>query len=533
MHSVQGHPIVKDPFDSPTNYNMICVGESGSGKSVDMKRQALHAKATNEDTLVIISDPLKGFEGLAEALDAKKVTVGGKRPFNPMEIRKPPEEYINSAAFDEMAEDPLKKKIDDVMAFLINFVSQQPGLTIGDESQLLRSMITQAYEDAGITSDVQTHDKESPSLQDVIRQVKEAKKSPEKWTQDLQDPETITRQAEQIGIILREFGPTGNYRHLAQKAEDDPFEGSDVIYLDLSQEESSGGSSVGVMGQLMFSLAYEKCKQYPGPALYIVDEARHLFGEQQTLDYLAQRNRHSRHYDTSIRFITQEMDDFFEHKASEGIVNNSAFEVVHKSKSVDDWGDRFGLNQRHKNFVKNAATGDDMPYSQALVRFPDGDQWYPINIEMGSRELAVVDFDEQEDDYQDLPGKGGVIDRSPIARELQARLREGETSYEETLEDIFEPWERDIWTILGPQDIEQCLHRIENGTNPRRAFYISALEKVKRVIEISGADEDVSLEVVNRLEEALSEQFNRDYVGDVSSDVIGTGNPSMKAESDD
>lgn len=518
VHSVQGHPIIEDPFDSPTNYNMVCVGESGSGKSVNMKRMALQAKATNEDSLIIISDPLKGFEGLAEALDAKKITVGGKRPFNPMEIRKPPEEYINSAAFDEMAEDPLSKKVDDVMAFLINFAGQQPGLEIGEESQLLRSIIITAYKQKGITTDVRTHGKESPTLSEVTDLVKEAQANPEQWTRDIQDPSTVKAHADSLATLLREFNGDGQYTHLAKGTEDDPFEGSDVIYLDLSQEESSGGSSIGVMGQLMFSLAYEKCKQYPGPALYIVDEARHLFSEQDTLEYLAQRNRHSRHYDTSIRFITQEMADFFGHPASEGIVNNSAIEVIHKSKSVEDWGHKFDLNENHMRFVKNAATGDEMPYSQALVRFPDSDQWYPINVEIGEREMAVVDFDEQEDDYNDLPGRSRAVDVSPVARELQARIRDGDTDREEALEELFEPWEREVIDVLGYEELDRCLRRIENGENPRRALYIEALEKIETVLGIAGAPDDVSFEVVRRLKEGIKEQVDEEYSSDLSKD---------------
>jgi len=519
-HSVQGHPIVKDPFQSQRNYNMVVVGESGSGKSLNTKRMALATKAVREDTLIIMLDPLQGFMGMAEALDAEKVTIGGQQHLNPMEIRKPPKEHIESEAWDE-DKDPLSAKVDDVMAFLQNFVAQQPGLEFGDESQLLRSLILEAYKEKGITHDVRTHDIESPTLKDVLRLADHAHENPAEWAKGPQEPETIREQASALGTILREFSEGGQYDNLAQPSEEDVFGDNDVIYLDLSQEEASGGGGTGVMGQLMFSLAYEKCKQYPGPAIYIVDEARYLFREADTLEYLAQRVRHSRHYDTSIRFITQEMDDFFEFDQAEGIVNNSSFQVIHQSADVDGWGDRFGLKEPHKQFVKTAATGTDKPYSQALVRFPEKDQWFPLTIRLGERMLAIADFDEQEDSYADLPGQGETaIEQSPIAREMVARIRNGTISHQDALEELLEEWERPLWEMLTEERAMEAINQISNGRHPRDVLYSQALDQVQWVIDSAGGD-DISERLVERLKSTIQQQYAQSYgasAGDESTD---------------
>lgn len=510
FHSVQGHPIVKDPFKSPRNYNMTVVGESGSGKSLNTKRMALAAKAVREDTLIIMLDPLQGFVGMAEALDATKVTIGGDQNLNPMEIRKPPEAHIESEAFDE-EKDPLSAKVDDVMAFVQNYVAQEPGLEFGEESQLLRSLILAAYKRQGINHDVRTHDKESPTLMDVLELAEHAKDQPEKWARGPQDPEDIVSQAEALGNILREFAEGGQHHNLAQQSEEDPFGDSDVIYLDLSQQEASGGSGTGVMGQLMFSLAYEKCKQYPGPAIYIIDEARFLFREADTLDYLVQRNRHSRHYDTSIRFITQEMDDFLEFDSAEGIINNSSFQVIHQAPDVDDWGDRFGLKEPHKDFVKNAATGTDMPYSQALVRFPEEDQWYPLTIELGERMLAIADFDEQEDNIEELPGRGGdIIEQSPMTRELIARVRNKAHSHDEEVAELLEEWEVPIWNQLTDERAQECVAMIVDGHHPREALYTQALEQTQDLVERLGGEE-MSQQVLERLKATIRQNYAEDY----------------------
>ena len=512
VHSVQGHPIVKDPFESAKNYNTVVVGESGTGKSLNTKKMALETKAVRPETLIIILDPLQGFYGLAEALDAKKINIGSsKQPLNPMDIRRPPEEYINSEAFDE-GEDPLGAKFDDVMAFLQNFVAQLPGdIEFGEESQLLREFVMAAYKQKGITHDVRTHDCESPTLRDVYKFAEEARKNPEKWAREAESPEDIKKHAEKIGQLLRGFCEGGRYSHLSERTDEDVFGDNDVIYLDLHQQESSGGDSTGVMGQLMFSMAYELCKQHPGPCLYIIDEARFLFQDADTLDYLAQRVRHSRHYDTSIRFITQEMDDFFDFGVAEGIVHNASYKIIHQSADVDDWGDHFDLNEQHKRFVKNAATGKDVPYSQALVQFPDTDQWYPLTIDIGERMLAVADFDEHKDHYEDLPGKGKeAIDLTPIERELITRIRNGVTEHETQLDNILEDWEEPMWEILSEERAEKVLQRITEGQHPRKALYTETLEQIRWVIDHAGGD-DISTEVVDRLKEAIADQYSETY----------------------
>lgn len=510
IHSFQGHPIVKDPFQSPRNYNMVVVGESGSGKSLNTKRMALATKAVRKDTLIIILDPLEGFMGLSEALDATKVTIGGKQKLNPMEIRKPPDEHIESDAFDE-DKDPLSAKVDDVMSFVQNYVAQQPGLEFNEESQLLRGLILAAYKRNGITHDVRTHDKQSPTLTDVLELAEMAKESPEEWAKGPQEAEDIRNHARAIGNLLREFAEGGQYEHLTESPEEDIFGDNDVVYLDLSQEEASGGSGTGIMGQLMFSLAYEKCKQYPGPAIYVIDEARFLFREADTLEYLSQRVRHSRHYDTSIRFITQEMDDFFEFEQAEGIVNNSSFQVIHQAQDVDEWGDRFGLKSTHKKYVRSLATGTDKPYSQALVRFPEEDQWYPLTIDLGERMKAIADFDPQDDRYEELPGKGtDLIEQSAVVRELQARIRNQATSHDEEVEALLEDWEEPIWEMLTEDRSQAALNQIENGAHPKDAIYTQALDQVQWLIDRSGGD-DVSNKIVERLKAAIQENYAEDY----------------------
>lgn len=142
------------------------------------------------------------------------------------------------------------------------------------------------------------------------------------------------------------------------------------------------------MMQLLFSLVYERAKETPKNVVFVVDEARFLLREAKSLEFLGQRIRHSRHFDTSIRFLTQNVRDFFSHEEAESIINNSAMTVLHRTKEIDEWQDTFGLTDQQVQFVERARTGDG-GYSEALVEIED--EWYLIQVIGNDAEMAVVE----------------------------------------------------------------------------------------------------------------------------------------------
>jgi hypothetical protein len=51
----------------------------------------------DEDTLIIMLDPLAGFAGVNDVLGGERITVGGTRGFNPLEIQPTPKEVLTDA----------------------------------------------------------------------------------------------------------------------------------------------------------------------------------------------------------------------------------------------------------------------------------------------------------------------------------------------------------------------------------------------------------------------------------------------------
>lgn len=469
-HAFNGSPLIKDPFKSETNYNWVVIGDSGSGKSYDTKLQTLRTVAKKEDTMVILLDPLKGFVGLAEALDAQPITIGGDRGLNPLEIRKPPE-HIHQ--MDD--EDPLSAKIKDVMSFFENFAHHQ-GLELGGARTQLQSAVKEAYSRQDITHDPATHGRESPTVADVLDVLEEMADDPEEFVvRTDEEADTIKQHATTLIGYLRPF-VDGEYENLARQSEFD-LRDEDFVYLDLSQQEASGDGS-GLMMQLVFSLVYERAKETTKNVVFVIDEARFLMREAKSLEFLGQRVRHSRHFDTSIRFITQNVRDFFGHEEAESIINNSFIKVLHRTEEIEEWADTFGLNEQQVQFVESARTGDG-GYSEALIEI-DGD-WYPVQVFATPAENAVVDYDETENEPADLPGIGGG--RDPIVQEiedrlhlsiLQSRLEDGEI-YTEDIEDeelagswADSPESREaLLDLLNPSELEQALEEIANGRDAK------------------------------------------------------------------
>jgi len=227
-----------------------------------------------------------------------------------------------------------------------------------------------------------------------------------------------------------------------------------------------------------------------------------------SLAWLGQRIRHARHFDTSVRFVTQDVNDFFQHPHSEAIINNSAFTVLHKISEIDEWADQLGLNNQMVQFVKNANTGDG-GYSNALYQF--NDRWVPARIEPLGGELAVADFDVDEDSLDDLPG-GQQAQRSAFVAELQRKLREGD--HEAThIVDEGEPLpgefpgadghltddQEALLDLLSVEETYEVLERAEDADqNPDEVIANAVVEKLGEMDRVLDFDIDIDPRDVRR-----------------------------------
>ena len=432
IHKDNQSPVVIDPFARDNGYAMFTVGDTGSGKSFSSKQNFIRSIEQSKDRIGIILEPLNNWAGVAEALDAKRITVGGTLGLNPLEIRETPE-HVQRAMGEDAS--PFNEKLDDAMSFLTNFFALR-GISLGDRRTTLELALKRAYKRNGITDDISTHDNPSPTIQDMMDVFEDMVDEPEEF---------VVRADEEAGKIkedatwlldqLRPFEEDGRHANLGQSSDFD-IRDEKVIYLDLAQQEGSVDSSTALTMQLLISLVYERAKVSDKEVVFYIDEARYIMQDAASLAFLETVFRHHRHHDLSIRLVTQTVDEFFEHAESEAILDQCAVKQFHRLDGMDEeWADEFGLNYAQMRFVQDAVPGnEDAGFSEALVGV-DG-EWRGIQVKAMAKEKQVIDFEPTEQRRTSLPGAGEDAvnpDIQTFQDDLEARATgNGETAPERT-----------------------------------------------------------------------------------------------------
>lgn len=396
-----GSPVIVNRFGRDTGYNMMTIGNIGSGKSFSTKLSLVRTLQRRDDVDVVMLDPLEGFIGVNKALGGNRIVVGGNVGLNPLELNETPAHVLEKA---EGSLDPYSGKLKDVMAFFETFFAMR-GDDLDDERRgILEKGVQKAYADKGITRDPDTHSRPSPTLLDVMNNLEDMASNPEEYTRSSaeQERDRISTYASDLLVAMQPFSDGGEFENLTKETEIDITE-SRISYLDLQQQEGSGGT--GLMMQLLFNTVYERAKQTKNKMIFVIDEARYIMKDAASLEFLEQAVRHSRHYDLSIQFVTQTVDEFFAQDESEAIANNCALVQLNRVAGLDDEVaiNKLGLNKQQAQYVRNATPGDkERGYSEAL--FGVEGEWYPIHIKASDAEARVVDFDPGEMDRSDLPG---------------------------------------------------------------------------------------------------------------------------------
>jgi len=400
IHKDTQSPVVVDPFERDNGYAMFTVGDTGSGKSFSSKQNFIRSIEQRSDRIGIVLEPLNNWAGVAEALDAKRITVGGTLGLNPLEIRQTPE-HVQRAMGEDAS--PFNEKLDDAMSFLTNFFALR-GISLGDRRTTLELALRRAYDRNGITDDIATHANESPTIRDILDVFEEMIDDPEAFVVR-SDAEAEKLEADATWLLdqLRPFDADGRHANLGQ-ASDFDIRDEKVIYLDLAQQEGSVDSSTALTMQLLISLVYERAKVSEKEVVFYIDEARYIMQDAASLAFLETVFRHHRHHDLSIRLVTQTVDEFFEHAESEAILDQCAVKQFHRLDGMDEaWADEFGLNYAQMRFVQDAVPGnEDAGFAEALVGV-DGD-WRGIQVTAMEREKQVIDFDPTTQVRSSLPG---------------------------------------------------------------------------------------------------------------------------------
>ncbi|ELY72167.1 conjugation protein [Natrinema pellirubrum DSM 15624] len=395
-HGHNGSPIRINPWNLETGHSELVVGMPGAGKTFGGIMRHLRMMKRRTDTMLVLVDPVGGFRGIADALNAKTITVGGDTKLNPLEIRQTPQNVFESS--DGVS--PLSAKKDEVYAVLENFLDARD-IELGAETGVLSYVIDEAYRQEGIVEDdVSTHTSEnSPTMQDIHRILCDIAENPDEHNIAASESarERAAQYADELAIAFQPFREGGSYENLSHRSEIDILEGDNkVVYIDLGQIE---GSASGIdrqtfLMQLLLSTIYQQAKNTQRNVELAIDEAHYLFEDQANLDFLETAFRHQRHAGLRMVLLSQTAQEFYETEQAEKIIGMCPIKVFHKLPELDDrTADKIGLTKEQRQYVRGADAGKaDLGYSQALVRVEEHGT-YPLHVVADEFEKRVIDYE--------------------------------------------------------------------------------------------------------------------------------------------
>lgn len=393
-HAGNGSPVIVNRYEArDTGYNQLTIGDIGSGKSFSTKLNLLRTYAARDDVDIFIIDPLRGFESVNEILGGTPITVGGSLGINPLEISETPKELVER----QPDIDPYSTQLKKVMDFFEMFFAKQ-GLDLGESRSVLQEAVEETYDRKGITQDIETHGNQSPTVRDVVQVIEDMVEDPQSFTGlDSQvHSQHIEKYASRLAMSLQQFKKGGQYDNLGGRSDID-FDDNDMFYIDLSQQEGSG--TFGIIMHLLLGEVYEYSKQTDNKVMLAIDEAHYLMNDAKSLSYLTHVVRHSRHHNMSINFVTQTIEEFFEHEEAEKIAQNTSLKLFQKIESgiPDHIADVLDLTPQERYHIKNARPGNaERGFSEALIGVEDKG-YYPLQVLPSELEIQLLNYEPKNE----------------------------------------------------------------------------------------------------------------------------------------
>lgn len=382
FHMATNTPVVVDRFEQ-SGHNMLISGKIGSGKSYLAKLTMWRRLMMDPETEVLIIDPVGGFGDVVDAVEGQRITIDRHSIINPLEIKQVEEGEATEG-------DPYDDKIRSVMGiFEAHFQGKRE--MSKEEEGVLRRAIRYAYLEQGITKDVDTHDRESPTIQTVL-DILESMAEGEPPNQFLDVPaaveahittintETEVGEAEQdrarrqanriadyahsILLGLEDFRHGGQHANL--NGETNVELQDRVVQFDLSSV--ADGSNEGIIMQIVLDWLFQRAKSNTGKMIVMIDEAHYMLGHEQALDMLNLFARHSRHYGSGLTLISQTVDEFMNHPKAKEIYDQCDIRALMRHQDIgEDAIDALDLTERERDFVLQAQAGNSAAYSESLL----------------------------------------------------------------------------------------------------------------------------------------------------------------------
>ncbi|MFA6227394.1 MAG: DUF87 domain-containing protein [Candidatus Paceibacterota bacterium] len=307
------------------NYNSITFAKSGSGKSYMTKLEIL--RSLMFDTDVIVIDPEKEYEYLAEATGGKSfnVSLNSDSHINPFDLPMPRE--------DESPADVLRSNIINLVGiFRIMF----GGLT-QEEDAIIDRAISETYALKDITPDSNFTDIEPPLLSD-FELVLSGMEGAEGLVQKLSK---YTRGT-WAGFLNRPTNIDINHKF--------------VVFSIRDMEDELKPVAMYLVTHHIWNAIRRNLKK----RLMVIDEAWWMMKSEDTASFLYSLAKRGRKYYLGLATITQDVDDFLKSPYGQPIVANSSIQILLKQSPtvIDNLQRVFNLTDEEKYLLLESDVGE-------------------------------------------------------------------------------------------------------------------------------------------------------------------------------
>ena len=307
------------------NYNSVTFAKAGGGKSYATKLEIL--RSLMFDTEVIVIDPEREYEYLAEAVDGRyfNISLTGRHHINPFDLPPPRE--------DESPADVLRSNIINLVGL---FRIMLGGLT-PEEDAILDRAISETYASRDITPETDFSKAVPPILSDL-----------ELVLANMQGGESLAQR-------LRKY-TQGTWAGFINQPTNVDINKKLTVFSVRDMEDDLRPIAV----YLIIHHVWNEVRAQLKKRLLIVDEAWWLMKTDDGASFLFGIAKRARKYYLGLATITQDVGDFLNSPYGKAIITNSSIQLLLKQSpaTIDLLQQTFNLTDEEKFLLLESDVGE-------------------------------------------------------------------------------------------------------------------------------------------------------------------------------
>ncbi|MFA9516965.1 VirB4 family type IV secretion system protein [Halopenitus sp. H-Gu1] len=383
-----GNPVIVDRY-SLSGFSKVITGKIGSGKTFAAKLSLWRRLLIDPEFTAIAFDPTgDDFVDFFETLGGDVVTFGGDVTINPLEIHRGTGE----------AEDPYKDKLRSLTGMVRTFYDQSGDSLSAERAGLIQQVFHLAYLMYGITSEPRTHERENPTMEDVLDILKaladgedplefvsyqgdatelhreerdELDERVDEVTSRLQskDDSNLKSEANSLLRSLEAFQPGGVAANLSGKTTVD-LEDERLIVFDMSAFQDT--NQAPLLQHVMLDWSYQRARENSRRMEVIFEEVHYLLSQKSARSLIGLFTRHSRHFNAGLTLISQTAEEFMQETddvhSPRAIYDQCDIKQLFYQESIsDEVIDYYDLSPADVEAIQSFARGQESEFSECLL----------------------------------------------------------------------------------------------------------------------------------------------------------------------